>query len=407
MKQRTKRMVCLLLAVVLVFSLTGCVGYQMNTVLNEDGTCGFTLRIAYEQSFIDALGGISADTMDPALLSGDFHLSTESVGNFTYYFFTREFTFSSYAELQSFLSNTSSFIAKLQESSVNPANYGGADSIFNAALFRDVTVNSGLFKATFNSEDTADMYAKHMGSKDFTSTTDTAGVTGKLQPYGATQGTASGNDSGVSDLNAYYQNDLGMRMDVYITFPSAPTASNGIIAGNVVAWDLASMPIDGTLIAEVGGNLLASDTEPPLLTIVNGAANKKYYNKPVSVMATDNLSLKTFTVNGESWGSSVLAADLEDGKYTFVATDSSGNSSSLSLILDTKKPSIKGAKNKKTYNKKVTLKFSDKNGIKKITVNGKKIKTCKKKQFTKNGKYTVKVTDNAGNTQKITFKIKK
>ena len=42
-----------------------------------------------------------------------------------------------------------------------------------------------------------------------------------------------------------------------------------------------------------------------------------------------------------------------------------------------------------------------------ITVNGKKIKKCNSKKFTKSGKYKVKVTDKAGNTSTMIFSIKK
>lgn len=75
---------------------------------------------------------------------------------------------------------------------------------------------------------------------------------------------------------------------------------------------------------------------------------------------------------------------------------------------DKTKPTVKGVKNKKTYKKAVTIKFADKqSGIKKATLNGKKIKNGKKVK--KNGKYTLRVYDKAGNctTVKFTVKIKK
>lgn len=71
---------------------------------------------------------------------------------------------------------------------------------------------------------------------------------------------------------------------------------------------------------------------------------------------------------------------------------------------DRTKPTIKGVQNKKTYKKSVTIKFSDKSGIKKATLNGKKIKSGKK--IKKNGKYTLIVTDKAGNVKKVNFVIK-
>ena len=71
---------------------------------------------------------------------------------------------------------------------------------------------------------------------------------------------------------------------------------------------------------------------------------------------------------------------------------------------DKKKPTVKGVKNKKTYKRKVKIKFFDKSGIKKATLNGKRIKSGKK--VSKKGKYKLIVIDKAGNKRVIKFKIK-
>jgi hypothetical protein len=74
--------------------------------------------------------------------------------------------------------------------------------------------------------------------------------------------------------------------------------------------------------------------------------------------------------------------------------------------LDNKKPVIKGVKAGKKYKKAVKITFSDKgSGIKKATLNGKKIKSGK--TVKKKGSYTLKVTDKAGNISKVKFKIVK
>ena len=73
--------------------------------------------------------------------------------------------------------------------------------------------------------------------------------------------------------------------------------------------------------------------------------------------------------------------------------------------LDKTKPIIKGVKNGTTYKKVVTIKFSDKSGIRKATLNGKKIKSGTKVK--KNGSYTLIVTDKAGNSRTVRFKIRK
>ena len=72
---------------------------------------------------------------------------------------------------------------------------------------------------------------------------------------------------------------------------------------------------------------------------------------------------------------------------------------------DKTKPTVKGVKNNKTYKKAVKIRFFDASGIKKATLNGKKIKPGKKVK--KNGKYKLVVVDNAGNKRVIKFKIKK
>ena len=71
---------------------------------------------------------------------------------------------------------------------------------------------------------------------------------------------------------------------------------------------------------------------------------------------------------------------------------------------------VKGVKNNKTYKTKVKFKVSDKSGIKKVTLNGKKISVAKaKKGYTvkKKKSYTLKVWDKAGNVRVVKFKIKK
>lgn len=84
---------------------------------------------------------------------------------------------------------------------------------------------------------------------------------------------------------------------------------------------------------------------------------------------------------------------------------------------DKKAPVIKGVKKNKTYKKKVTVYVKDNVKIKKVTVNGKKVKLKKVKsgkykgyyKFTvkKKGKNKIVAVDTSGNKKKITIKIKK
>lgn len=98
----------------------------------------------------------------------------------------------------------------------------------------------------------------------------------------------------------------------------------------------------------------------------------------------------------------------KNGYYTFLLEDYNENRYSVVIkvtSLDKTKPVIKGVKNNKTYKKAVKITFSDKgSGIKSAKLNGKKIKSGKK--VSKKGSYTLVVTDKAGNSKKIKFKIK-
>lgn len=96
---------------------------------------------------------------------------------------------------------------------------------------------------------------------------------------------------------------------------------------------------------------------------------------------------------------------LDEGSHTLSVIDSSGNETEVELVVDRTKPVVKGVKNNKTYKKSVTVKFSDKNGIKSAKLNGKTIKSGQK--VSKKGSYTLKVTDNADNVRTVKFKVKK
>lgn len=106
----------------------------------------------------------------------------------------------------------------------------------------------------------------------------------------------------------------------------------------------------------------------------------------------------------------ILDIEKKGGTYDLSKSESINSSSSSSKKKDTKKPTVKGIGNNKTYKKSVKFKVSDASGIKKVTLNKKKISVSKaKKGYTvkKKGKYTLKVWDKAGNVRTVKFKIKK
>lgn len=115
---------------------------------------------------------------------------------------------------------------------------------------------------------------------------------------------------------------------------------------------------------------------------------------PYEIVATNGtLSSDKKTVRFEGLGKNANDTTI----YAYTSKSEKGK--------DTTKPVIFGVKNGKTYKKAVKVTFKDeKSGIKKATLNGKEIKSGKK--ISKKGSYTLKVTDRAGNTKTIKFKIK-
>jgi hypothetical protein len=160
---------------------------------------------------------------------------------------------------------------------------------------------------------------------------------------------------------------------------------------------------------------------------VNGNKNKATISVDSSALgqAVDTLQYVTGSytmkdIDNKIWKSSeAVTADTtgfcvtKNGTYTIRVkvkyASNSGNNVSFSVPvkvsgLDNKKPLVTGVKNGSTYKKTVTIKFSDKtSGIKKATLNGKTVKSGKK--VSKKGSYTLKVTDKAGNTKTVKFKI--
>ncbi len=120
---------------------------------------------------------------------------------------------------------------------------------------------------------------------------------------------------------------------------------------------------------------------------------------PYEIASTNGtISKDKKTVTFEGMGKN--ADDTTIYAYTTKSKKSAGKDAN-----DTTKPTVTGVKDGKKYSKAVTIKYSDKeSGIKKATLNGKKIKSGTK--VSKKGKYTLKVTDKAGNTKTVKFTIK-
>lgn len=149
------------------------------------------------------------------------------------------------------------------------------------------------------------------------------------------------------------------------------------------------------------------DTTAP--TIESNSGKSKYIKNLTSQLTVSDKNLDTVMVNDVTFKGTTIKLDKEN-TYNIVVTDKAGNVKTVTYYVDMTAPKIKGVKANKTYKKAVTVKFSDKSGIKKVTVNKKKLSASQIKKgykIKKKGKYTIKVWDKAGNTKTIKFTIKK
>jgi hypothetical protein len=122
-----------------------------------------------------------------------------------------------------------------------------------------------------------------------------------------------------------------------------------------------------------------------------------------SVKVAADQKIKKITVGGKTQSSEKVALK-KDGTYT-IRVETKDSVNVFTVCRDTKRPTVSGVKNGETYKNSVKITFKDKtSGVASATLNGKVIKSGKK--VTKSGNYTLKVTDRAGNTKIVKFKLK-
>lgn len=381
-----KKLSCLMLTLILVISaLTGCMGQGVALTLNADGTCTYTVKYLYEKETFQESINQSAGTSP--LTTADFTKAEETIDGMTYITFSRQLTFSNAETMKAVLTDLTAYINKLKEGSVNASLY--STETITSTPFSEMTLDGSTFTAKATS--TSDSVTSSMSS-DMAKLSDSAAYAeiGKLSTKAL-----KGYD------NVYtYMKSCGLIMDYSITFPTNVTESNGTINGATASWNTDTLPADSRLIAVTAGNPLTADTEAP---VISGVKNNSLYKKAVKLQITDNVNVKSVTVNGIAIGNTLLKASASKA-YKITATDANGNTSSVTFRVDSQKPVIKGIKNGKKVTKPVTLKFKDNVKVKSVTINGKNVNT-KKAKVQKKGRYVVKVKDTAGNVTKAVFRI--
>ena len=369
-----KKLSCLMLTLILVISaLTGCMGQGVALTLNADGTCTYMVKYLYEKETFQESINQAAGTSP--LTTADFTKAEETINGMTYLTFSRQLTFANAETMKMTLTDLTAYINKLKEGSVNAALY--STETINSAPFSEMSLDGSTFTAKATS--TSDSMTSSMSS-------DMAKLNTKaLKGY---------------DSVYAYMKSCGLIMDYSITFPANVTESNGTVNGATASWSTDTMPADSRLIAVTAGNPLSADTEAP---VISGVKNNGIYKKAVKLQITDNVNVKSVTVNGITIGNTFLKAS-QSKSYKITATDANGNTSSVSFRVDSKKPVIKGITNGKKVTKPVTLRFKDNVKVKSVTINGKNVNT-RKATVQKKGRYVVKVKDTAGNVTKTVFRI--
>ena len=235
----------------------------------------------------------------------------------------------------------------------------------------------------------------------------------------------------LKEVYAYCENDIALdglksgmlyKNTVTYTIPAGVQATlNGIAVEGTVSsektgrHELLLKASDGTQKSFYYG----VDKEAPVL---EGIKKNGIYNGKKVIKISDSSDIAKVTVDGKNvmdeleldWETiedirdfkySYYFRRLKEGKHTLAATDKLGNQYSVTFRIDKTAPKVTGVKKNKLYKKTVTIKVTDKNGVKSITLNGKNIKTGKK--VSKKGNYTLVAKDVAGNKTTVKFKIKK
>lgn len=375
-----------MLTLILVIStLTGCMGQGVSMTLNADGTCSYTVKYLYEKQTFETSLNQSANTSP--LMTTDFTKAEETINGMTYITFSRQLTFANAETMKATLTDLTAYINKLKEGSANAALY--TTETINAAPFSEMTLDSSTFTAKATS--TSDSLTSSMSS-DMAKFSESASYAeiGKMN---------SKSLNGYDNVYAYMKS-CGLIMDYSISFPTNVTESNGTINGATASWSTDNLPADSRLMAVTSGTLLSADTEAP---VISGVKNNGIYNKAVKITITDNVNVKAVTVNGITIGNTLLKASASK-TYKITATDATGNTTSVNFRVDSKKPVIKGIKNGRKVTKPVTLRFKDNYKMKSVTINGQKANT-RKATVRKSGRYVVKAKDAAGNVTKLVFRI--
>lgn len=360
--KKMKRTVCMLIMMLSMLLLTACSSGEASFVqIKEDGTGSMAFAFMFDEESYNEYVELGGSAYVKKLEKLGFVKSTESFKGEKYVDLKKTVEFKTIEELKKMLTNSKDFSKAFFNASTN--------EFFDDTLLSDCKVSTTTFHGTY---------------------------TGTLDRHDI-----AGDDDDLMDEYEFYR--------LAITFPNEIVDTNGTKDkdGKTVSWVFEDCLNDKLLKATTAGKQeYPKDTKKP---VIYGAKNGAYYrcngdyDDGVQIRLSDDIGIKKATVNGKLMGNEEYF--YNDAKYNITAYDYAGNVSKLSFYIDSTKPTISGVANGKYYNQTRTIKFSDKGGVKSATLNGKAVKSGTKVGRT--GKYTLKVTDKAGNISKVTFVIDK
>ena len=171
-------------------------------------------------------------------------------------------------------------------------------------------------------------------------------------------------------------------------------------------WDVSDVTNGGTPKFKNALTMFEADKIAPEIT---GVENDKLYKEAVTPVITDeHLSTVVVTKDGETVEYKAEMSFTEDGKYIIVATDESGNETTVTFEIDTTAPVIAEVENDNIYNVDVTPVITD-NNLETVTIvkDGVEVSYTDKMSITEDGAYKITAVDKAGNESSLSFSIDK
>lgn len=357
----TKIKKLLLTAVLMVAAVafTGCgEAIKSEVAFNADNTVNYSTSVGFDMEMWQMLAEMSGTTVDEMLKQIEAQggkVTEEVIDGLTY---------------------------KMATQAENNVSVEHVEEVLGSA-YSDVCLRSDYFYGVLDMSDQAEGY------------TDMQQLSGADYPYG-------------DDVDMKFYHSFSM------TFNAPVVNTNGTVDPanpNHVTWVHTDASQKIVVYASTGTVAATAKT--------TSVKNNKYYksNKTITVQNPESMVKMTLTKKTDVNGTLLNPKTIQSGHvvkasaaYELKIWSKDGKCQTVTFVIDKKKPAIKGAKDGKTYKKKVTLRFSDSlSGVKSVTVNGKKVSARKYNGYTisKPGKYKVIVKDKAGNQKKITIRIKK